>query len=86
LSKKYENNTRLGPTSSMISGKKKSIPLSWKIVKFIVKHITHLDELVGHHEQLGLKEAKSVEGFYPDNKFTAHMELVGYSSHFTKIE
>jgi hypothetical protein len=34
----------------------------------------------------GLKEAKFVEGFDPDNKFTTHMELVGYSSNFTKIE
>jgi hypothetical protein len=22
----------------------------------------------------------------PDNKFIAHMELIGYSSHFTKVE
>jgi hypothetical protein len=66
--------------------KKQFIPLPWKIGKFTVKHITHLNELAGHHEQLGLKEAKFVEGFDPDNKFTAHMELVGYSSHFTKIE
>jgi hypothetical protein len=40
----------------------------------------------GHHEQLGLKEAKFVKGFDPDNKFTTHMELIGYSSYFTKVE
>jgi hypothetical protein len=66
--------------------KKKGIPLPWKIKKFIVKHITHLNDLEGHHEQLGLKEAKFVESFDPNNKFTQSMELVGYSSHFTKIE
>jgi hypothetical protein len=37
--------------------KKQFIPLSWKIGEFTVKQITHLDELEGHHEQLGLKEA-----------------------------
>jgi hypothetical protein len=66
--------------------KNKFIPLPWKIGKFIVKHITHLNELVGHHGKLGLKEDKSIKGFDLDNKFIAHMELVRYSSHFTKIE
>jgi hypothetical protein len=41
---------------------------------------------VGHHEKMGLKEAKFVEGFDPDNKFTTHMQLVGYSSHFIRVE
>ena len=35
---------------------------------------------------MGLKEAKLVEGFDPDNKFTTHMQLVGYSSHFVKVQ
>jgi hypothetical protein len=62
------------------------IPLPWKIGEFTVKNITHLNELVGHLDQLGLKEAKFVKGFDPDGKFTAHMELIGYSSYFTKVE
>jgi hypothetical protein len=66
--------------------KKQFIPLQWKIGNFTVKHITHLSELVGHHEQLGLKQAKLVKGFDRHNKFTPHMEFVGYSSHFIKIE
>jgi len=51
-----------------------------------MKHITYLDELERHHEQMDLSKPKFVEGFDPDNKFAAHMELVGYSSHFTKDE
>jgi hypothetical protein len=35
---------------------------------------------------MGLKEAKLVEGFELDKKFTTHMQLVGYSSHFIRIE
>jgi hypothetical protein len=35
---------------------------------------------------MGLKEAKLVEGFDPDNKFTTHMQLVGYSSQFIRVE
>jgi hypothetical protein len=66
--------------------KKKSIPLPWKIGEFTIKHITHLDELADHFEQLGLKEAKFVKGFDPYNTFYAHMELIVYSSYFTKIE
>ena len=66
--------------------KKQFIPLPLKIGNFSVKHITHLNELAGHHEQLGFKEAKFVEGLDPNNKFTTHMQLVGYSSHFTIIE
>jgi hypothetical protein len=53
--------------------KKQFIPLPWKIGNFIVKHINHLNELIGHHEQLGLKEEKFVEVFDPNNKFTTHM-------------
>jgi hypothetical protein len=41
---------------------------------------------VGNHEKLGLKEVKFVEGFEPGNTFTTHMQLVGYYSHFTRIE
>jgi hypothetical protein len=41
---------------------------------------------VGHHEQIGLKEAKFIEGFYLDKKITTHMQLVGYSSHFIIVE
>jgi transcription elongation factor GreA-like protein len=66
--------------------KKQFISLSWKIGDYIVKHIIHLNELAKHHEQMGLKEAKPVEGFEPDRKFTTHMQLVGYASHFIKIE
>jgi hypothetical protein len=65
---------------------KKFIPLPWKIENFTIKHINHLNELIGHHEQLIFKESKFVDGFDPKNVFTAHMELVGYSSHFTIIE
>jgi hypothetical protein len=35
---------------------------------------------------MGLKEEKIVEGFDLDNKFTTHMQLVIYSSHFIIIE
>jgi hypothetical protein len=35
---------------------------------------------------MGLKEAKFVKGFDLDNKFSTHMELIGYSSYFTKVE
>jgi len=51
-----------------------------------MNHITNLDELAGHHDQMGLKEAKFVKGFDPCNNFTTHMELIGYSSYFTKFE
>jgi hypothetical protein len=62
------------------------MPLPWKIGDCIVKHITHLNELAEHHEQMGLKEAKLVEGFDPDSEFTTHMQLVKYASHFIRIE
>jgi hypothetical protein len=55
--------------------KNKFIPLPRKIGEFIIKNITHLDELTCHFDQLGLKEAKFIKGFDLDNKFTAHMEL-----------
>jgi hypothetical protein len=61
-------------------------PLPWKIGEIIVKHISHLDELAGHLDQLGLKEVELVEGFDPNDMFTAHMASIGYSSYFTKIE
>jgi hypothetical protein len=35
---------------------------------------------------MGLKEAKLVEGFDPNSKFTTHIQLVGYASHFIIIE
>jgi hypothetical protein len=60
--------------------------LPWKIGEFIVKHITHLDELTNHLQQLCLKEAKFVQGFESDEKFMTHMKLLGYLSFFTKIE
>jgi hypothetical protein len=66
--------------------KKQFIPLPWKIGEIIVKHISHLDELAGHLDQLGLKEVELVEGFDPNDMFTAHMASIGYSSYFTKIE
>jgi hypothetical protein len=65
--------------------KNQFIPLPWKIGEFIVKHITHLDELVGHLDKLGLKEGEFVKSFDPDNMFTTHMDLISYSSYFTKI-
>jgi hypothetical protein len=66
--------------------KKQFIPLPWKIREIIVKHISHLDELAGQLDQLGLNETKLVEGFDPNDLFTAHMSSIGYSSYFTKIE
>jgi hypothetical protein len=45
-----------------------------------------LDEFAGQFDQLGLKEAKCIEGFNPNDLFSAHMSLVGYSSYFTKSE
>jgi hypothetical protein len=45
-----------------------------------------LDELTGHFDQLGLNEAGLVEGFKPNDMFTAHMSLIGYSYYFTKNE
>jgi len=57
----------------------------WKVREVIVKHISHLDELAGHLDQLGLNEAKLVEGFNQNDMFTTHMSLIGYSSYFTKI-
>jgi hypothetical protein len=66
--------------------KKQFIPLPWKIGEIIVKHISHLDELAGHLDQLSLNEVELVEGFNPNDMFTAHMSLIGYSSYFTKIE
>ena len=62
------------------------MPLPWKIGEFIVKHITHLDELENHLQKICLKEAKFVPGFDPDDKFMVHMELFGRQSFFTKIE
>jgi len=60
--------------------------LLWKVGEVVIKHISHLDELAGQFDQLGLNEAEIVEGFDPDDLFTAHMSLVSYSSYFTKIE
>jgi len=45
-----------------------------------------LDELAGHLDKLGLKEVELVEDFNPNDMFTSHMYLIGYSSYFTKIE
>jgi hypothetical protein len=45
-----------------------------------------LDEFAGQFDQLGLKEVECVEGFDPNDLFTTHMSLVGYSSYFTKSE
>jgi hypothetical protein len=41
--------------------KKQFIPFPWKVGEITVKHISHLDELVGHFDQLSLKETKLVE-------------------------
>jgi len=38
-------------------GKKQFIFLPWKVRENIVKHISHLDELIGKLNQLGLNEA-----------------------------
>jgi len=40
---------------------------------------------VGHHEQW-FEGRIFFEGFDLDNKFTTHMQLIGYSSHFIRIE
>jgi hypothetical protein len=45
-----------------------------------------LDEIVVCLENFGLKEVELVEGFDPNDMFIAHMETIGYSSYFTKIE
>jgi hypothetical protein len=60
--------------------------LPWRVREVVVKHISHLDEFAGQFDQLGLKEVECIEGFDPNDLFTAHMSLVGYSSYFTKIE
>jgi hypothetical protein len=46
LLRKCADSIKLGPIFSMRGEKSKFIPLPWKIGEFIVKHITHLDELV----------------------------------------
>jgi hypothetical protein len=84
--RKCADSIKPGPISSMRGEKISSYPYHGKLENSLVKHITHLDELAGHFDQLGLKEAKFVKGFDLDNKFTAHMELIGYSLYFTKIE
>jgi hypothetical protein len=45
-----------------------------------------LDELAGQHDQLSLSEDEIVEGFDPNNLFTTHMSLIGYSSYFINTE
>jgi len=66
--------------------KNQFFPLPWKIEEIIVKHISHLDELISHFDQLVLKEVELVYGFDPNDMFTVHMASNGYSSYFTKIE
>jgi hypothetical protein len=66
--------------------KKQFIPQPWKIGDCIVKHLTHLNELVEHHEKMGLKDVKLIKAFEPYRKFTTYMQLVGYASHFIIIE
>jgi hypothetical protein len=66
--------------------KKQFILLPWKIREIIVKYISHLDELGGHLDQLDLNKVELVEGLDPNDMFTAHMSLIGYSSYFTRIE
>jgi hypothetical protein len=66
--------------------KKQFIPLPWKIEEFTLKHITHLNEIIGNHEQLGLNEAKFVKGFELEKKITTYMALIDYSSYFTNFE
>jgi hypothetical protein len=43
-----------------------------------------LDEFAIQFDQIGLKEAKSIEGFDPKDLFSAHMSLVGYYSYLCK--
>jgi len=43
-----------------------------------------LDEIEGHLDQLGLKEAEIVEGFNQNDMFTVHMASIGHNSYFTK--
>jgi hypothetical protein len=45
-----------------------------------------LDEFERQFDQLCLKEVECVKGFDPNDLFTTHMSLVGYSSYFTKFE
>jgi len=79
---KYVGNKKLG----LEKRKRQFIPLPWKIGDCIVKHITHLNELAGYHEQMDFKEAKIVEGFDPYNKLTTHMQLVGYYLDFIRVK
>jgi hypothetical protein len=60
--------------------------LRWRVGEIGVKHISHLDEFAAQFDQLGMHEAKSIEGFDPNDLFFAHMSLVGYSSYFCKSE
>jgi hypothetical protein len=65
--------------------KKQFIPFPWRVGEIVVKHISHLDEFAGQFDQLGLKEAKCIKGFDPNDLFSAHMSLVGYSSYFVSL-
>jgi hypothetical protein len=47
-SMKCVDNIKPRPIYFMIEGKNNSL-LPWKIGEFIVKHVTYLDELIGHH-------------------------------------
>jgi hypothetical protein len=58
--------------------------LHWRVREVVVNNISHLDEFAGQFDQLILKEDECIEGFKPNDLFTSHMSLVGYSSYFTK--
>jgi hypothetical protein len=65
---------------------RKFIPFPWRVGEIIVNHISHLYEFAGQFDQIGLKEAKYIDGFDPNGLFSTHMSMVGHSSYFYKFE
>jgi len=47
--------------------------LRWRVGEIGVKQIFHLDEFAAQFDQLGMKEAKCIEGFDPNDLFFAHV-------------
>jgi hypothetical protein len=63
-------------------GKKKFIPLSWKIEYFIFKNINKIDEFASHFNNVSLKYVKNIKGFDPNKIFVEHMISVGFNNSF----
>jgi hypothetical protein len=67
----------------MKKGKKKTIPLPWKIGEITVKSVSNLDENSTQFELVILKKDNEIKGFNPNQLFMTHMTSVGYSVSFS---